>query len=102
MSWIRFGVVFVVLLVVLLVATQFALVNSDPVTVRYFAGTATVPLSLVVVFAFATGLVLASVAGWLGITRWRWKAGRLSRALDQNQKELAELRESLRKAKSSP
>lgn len=102
MHWIRVAISVVVLFAVLLVATQFALVNSDPVTVRYFVGSSTAPLSLVVVCAFATGLLIASLVGWLMATRWRWKARRLNRTAEQCRQELAELRDSMRRLKSSP
>lgn len=93
MSWIKYVLSFLVFLLVLLVGLEFALINSDPVKVNYFTGSVQVPLSAVVVSAFAVGVVLCGLLSLvLAVLPLRWRAGRLQRLLTAAQSELATLR----------
>ncbi len=58
MFWIKFILIAAILLVVLLLGVEFSTLNTDPVTVKYLLGETVLPLSLVVVCAFAAGVLV--------------------------------------------
>ncbi|HXH04058.1 MAG TPA: LapA family protein [Candidatus Competibacteraceae bacterium] len=96
MSWIKYGLSSIVLLAVLVVGLEFAVVNSEPVAVNYFLGSATLPLALVLVAAFTAGVVVTALISLLLIVLpLRWRLGRLQRTLHTQQGELAALRRKL-------
>lgn len=69
--------VLIVLSVVLLAVTLFALQNAQAVTVRFFSWELQSSLAVVTVAATAAGVVIAALVG-LASRVWRWKRGRLT------------------------
>ncbi|MFO1420512.1 MAG: LapA family protein [Candidatus Competibacteraceae bacterium] len=81
MFWIKFVLIAAILLVVLLVGVEFSTLHADPVLVNYLLGTATLPLSLVVVCAFAAGVVVTLLVGAFVVLPLRWQVARLRQAV---------------------
>lgn len=82
----------IVFLIVLLLGVEFSTVNSDPVTVNYLLGTASWPLALVVVCAFAVGVLVTFLVSLSVVLPLRWRVMRLQRAVSNKEDELGTLR----------
>lgn len=82
----------IVFLVVLVVGVEFSAMNSEPVTVNYLLGTASLPLSFVVVCAFAAGVIISFIFSLGIILPLRWRAAKLQRAVSVKEHEINDLR----------
>lgn len=82
----------IIFLIVLVVGVQFSAVNSEPVTVNYLLGTASLPLSFVVVSAFAAGVVVSFIVSLGIILPLRWRVTRLQRSVSVKDHEIKDLR----------
>lgn len=92
MFWIRFikvVLITAILLVVLVLGVEFSTLHSDPVTVNYLMGTAIMPLSLLVVCAFAAGAVLTGLIGMFVVLPLRWQVARLRQAASSKDQEIS-------------
>ena len=91
MFWIKFVKVVLIaglLLVVLLLGVEFSTLHADPVTVDYLLGKTTVPLSLVVVCAFAAGVIVTALIGAFVVLPLRWQVARLRQILSSKEQEI--------------
>ncbi len=91
MFWIKFVKVVLIaglLLVVLLLGVEFSTLHADPVTVDYLLGKTTLPLSLVVVCAFAAGAVVTAMIGAFVVLPLRWQVARLRQILSSKEQEI--------------
>lgn len=52
----------ILLVIVVLLGLSFALMNAQPITLNYYFSTVEAPLSLLIVFALATGAALGVMA----------------------------------------
>ncbi len=84
------GVLF--FLLVLLLGISFSSLNSDPVTVNYYIGSITLPLSVVVVSALAIGVIAAFVISLTSVLAFRVRIANLRRNVRQRDQELTALR----------
>ncbi len=92
MSWIKFIkylLIAAILLVVLLLGVEFSTLHADPVPIDYLLGKTTLPLSLVVVCAFAAGVLLTSLVGAFVVLPLRWRAARLRQAISSKDQEIS-------------
>ncbi|HRD50438.1 MAG: LapA family protein [Candidatus Competibacter sp.] len=92
MLWIRFikvVLVTAILLVVLVLGVEFSTLHTNPVTVNYLMGTATMPLSLLVICAFAAGVALTGLVGMFVVLPLRWQAARLRQAASSKDQEIS-------------
>ena len=91
MVWIKFVKVVLIaglLLVVLLLGVEFSTLHADPVTVDYLLGKTTLPLSLVVVCAFAAGAVVTAMIGAFVVLPLRRQVARLRQILSSKEQEI--------------
>ena len=91
MFWIKFVKVVLIaglLLVVLLLGVEFSTLHADPVTVDYLLGKTTLPLSLVVVCAFAAGAIVTAMIGAFVVLPLRWQVARLRQILSSKEQEI--------------
>ncbi len=79
-------------ILVLFVGVGFSSLNSDPVTVHYYIGTAELPLSVVVISAFALGVLCAFLVSLNVHLGSRWTASRLRRDLRLREREIGQLK----------
>ncbi|HKK06447.1 MAG TPA: LapA family protein [Gammaproteobacteria bacterium] len=83
---------FVVLAVILVLGVAFAVLNAEPVTLKYYFGSRQAPLSLVIVLSLTIGALLGMAAGvglWL---RSKREVARVRKAARLAEKEVANLR----------
>ena len=73
MFWIKSILIAAILLAVLLLGLEFSTLHADPVTVNYLLGTTSLPLSLVVVCAFALGVAVTAMVGAFVVLPLRWQ-----------------------------
>ena len=78
-----------ILLVVLVLGIEFSTLHADLVTINYLLGTATLPLSLLVVCAFATGVALTGLVGALVVLPLRLQVARLRQILSSKDHEIS-------------
>lgn len=86
--WIYLGL----LAIVFLFGITFALSNSDPVQLRYYFGEWHAPLSIIVVVAFVTGIVLGMLSAGLVLLRLRRQLRHKTNALRLAEEEIVRLR----------
>ena len=77
---------FVVLCLVVL-GVSFALINADPITLHYYVGECSMPLSLLLVIALGVGVLIGLSFSFWTVFRLKFKNRYLKRqlALDQKQ-----------------
>jgi putative membrane protein len=88
-KFIKFVLIAAILLVVLLLGVEFATLNDAPVTIKYLHGEAELPLSLVVVCAFAAGAFVTALIGAFVVLPLRWQVARLRQAVAGKDQEIA-------------
>jgi putative membrane protein len=71
---------------------SFALLNAQSVTMDYYLGATTMPLSLALTLVLAVGAILGLLAGSGALLRQRRQTATLRRQLASAEKELNELR----------
>lgn len=91
MFWIKFILIAAILLVVLLLGVEFSTLHVEPVTVNYLLGQTTLPLSLVMVCAFAVGVVVTALVGAFVVLPLRWQVVRLRQVVSSKEQELQAL-----------
>lgn len=85
-------IVLLLALIVVAVGLSFAMLNSEPITLDFYLGALSLPVSLWLVLALAVG-VLLGLSSALGIlTRQRWQLKRLRREAASSREEVSELR----------
>jgi len=85
-------VTYLLLLAIILIGITFAVLNPTIVTMNYYIGRKTLPLSLLLVSVFAFGCLLGLlVAGWF-VLKTKIKNYRLAQQLKVAEKEVQNLR----------
>jgi len=85
-------VTYLLLLIIILIGITFAVLNPTIVTMNYYIGQKTLPLSLLLVSVFAFGCFLGLlVGGWL-LLKMKIKNYRLKQRLKVAEKEVQNLR----------
>lgn len=96
MFWIKFILIATILLVVLLLGVEFSTLNTDPVTINYLLGATTLPLSLVMVCAFAAGVLVTALVGAFVVLPLRWQVARLRQTVSGKEHEISLLARKVR------
>ncbi len=89
MFWIKFVLIAAMLLIVLLLGLEFSMLHTQPVTVHYLLGTATLELAWVIVGAFAAGVLLSALVGMFVVLPLRWQAARLRQSVASKDQEIS-------------
>lgn len=82
----------ILFLLLLALGISFAVHNADPVTLNYYFGSITGPLSMMVVVSLAVGAVLGVGTSLLLVFSQRRKVARLQRKLNTCEQEIRNLR----------
>jgi len=80
------------ILVIVLFGMTFATLNSESVTIDYYLGQTTFPLSLLLVSVFASGCFIGMVAGFWLLIKAKLLNYRLHQQLSLAEKEIENLR----------
>ncbi len=93
MFWVKFILIAAIFLVVLLLGVEFSTLNADEVTVKYLLGEgeAKVSLALVVVCAFAAGVLVTALIGTFVVLPLRWQVARLRQVVSGKEQEISVL-----------
>lgn len=91
MPWLKFLLVIAILLAVLVLGVEFSTLHADPVTVNYLLGKTTQPLSLVVICAFAAGVLVTALVGAFVVLPLRWQVARLRQTVSDKDQEIGVL-----------
>jgi len=93
MFWIKFILIAAILLVVLVLGVEFSVLNTDEVPVKYLLGQGQIelPLSLVMVCAFAAGVLVTMLVGAFVVLPLRWQVIRLRQVVSSKEQELQAL-----------
>lgn len=89
MFWIKFVLAAAILLIVLLLGVEFSTLNANPVQVDYLLDKVELPLSLVVVGAFAAGALATALIGAFVVLPLRWQVVRLRQAVAGKDQEIS-------------
>lgn len=98
-----------ILLPIVLAIVLFAVGNRAPVTVGFDPLAAeppmfafAIPLFVLLLLVLIAGVILGGVSAWMGQSRWRWRARRLSAELKASRGEAEKLRRQLETAAAQP
>lgn len=80
------------ILIVILFGISFAVLNLDAVTINYYFGQSSLPLSLLLVLVFALGCLIGMVVGFLLLLKAKLRNYRLRQRLRLAEKEIENLR----------
>lgn len=83
---------YLLLLIIILLGISFATLNSGIVTLNYYVGHKTLPLSMLLVSVFAVGCCLGLLVGLSIVIRLKVKAYRLRQRLKVVEQEVTNLR----------
>jgi uncharacterized integral membrane protein len=89
MLWIKFVLIAVILLAVLLLGVEFSTLHANEVSINYLLGETKLPLSLVVVGAFASGAFITALIGVFVVLPLRWQVTRLRQAVAGKDQEIS-------------
>lgn len=81
-----------ILLAIVIFGMTFATLNSESVTINYYFDTSTLPLSLLLVVAFAMGCLLGIIVGLWMVLKAKIRNYRLKQKLSLAEKEIENLR----------
>lgn len=85
-------ITYLIVLLIILFGMTFATLNSDSVTVNYYIGEHTLPLSLLLVITFSLGCLFAMTIGFYLLLKTKLEIHRLSQRLHLAEKEIENLR----------
>jgi len=74
------------------IGAAFSAINTDPVIVNYYLGTFTAPLSVIIVLAIVSGIILGAVIIYSSTLRLRYENRRLHKKLNVSEQEIDSLR----------
>lgn len=80
------------LLIIVLFGMTFATLNSESVTINYYLGESTLPLSLLLVLMFAFGCLIGMIVGFWLLIKAKLLNYRLQQRLNLAEKEIENLR----------
>lgn len=80
------------LLAIVVFGVTFAALNSESVTINYYLGQSTLPLSLLLVLGFALGCLIGIVVGFWLLIKSKIENYRLRSRLNLAEKEIENLR----------
>jgi len=83
---------YILLLLIVLFGVTFATLNSETVTINYYLGQDSMPLSLLLVLVFALGALLGMGIGAWFVIKGKLRIRRLRQRLALAQKEVENLR----------
>lgn len=85
-------ITYLFILVVILFGISFAVLNLESVTVNYYFGQSSLPLSLLLVLVFALGCLIGMLVGFLLLLKQKLKTYRIRQRLKLAEKEIENLR----------
>jgi len=80
------------LLVIIIFGITFATLNSESVTINYYLGQSTMPLSLLLVLVFALGCLIGMLVGFWLVIKAKVNNYRLKQRLSLAEREIENLR----------
>lgn len=83
---------YILLLVVVLVGITFAALNHNEVSIHYYVGQRTLPLSILLVISFVLGSLMGLFVGFWLFLKTKIKYYRLQQQLKISEKEIENLR----------
>ncbi len=79
-------------IIVFATAAAFSAINTAPVTINYYLGTLSLPLSVIVIASIVSGIILGALAIFIGTLRLRYENRRLHKKLEITDQEINSLR----------
>lgn len=83
---------YILLLLIILFGTTFAALNSESVTINYYFGQNSLPISLLLVLVFAFGCLIGILVGFWMLIKSKLHIYRLRQRLHLAEKEIENLR----------
>jgi len=81
-----------IFVLIFLISAAFAAFNMDPVSVNYYFGELTLPLSALLVLALLAGVAVGAIVLFLGTIKLRYENRRLQHKLTVSEQEIDSLR----------
>ena len=83
---------YLLVLIIIFIGVTFAILNSETVAVNYYFDRSTIPLSLIIVIAFAIGCLIGMFIGLCFVIKAKMRNYRLHQRLSLAEKEIENLR----------
>ena len=83
---------FILIFVILVIATSFAVLNAESVNLNFYFGEIEAPLSLIIVFSVAIGAILGVLASLTLILKMKHELVKLNKTVKLAEKEVDNLR----------
>ena len=83
---------FFFLIIIVMFGVTFATLNSESVTINYYFGQSTLPLSLLLVLVFALGCLIGMLVGFWLVIKAKLQNYRIKQRLSLAEKEIENLR----------
>lgn len=77
---------------IFIVGVGFSAINMEPVSINYYLGTLTLPLSVIIVLAIVIGTILGALALFTSSMGIRYENRRLNKKLSVSEQEVDSLR----------
>ena len=85
-------VTIVIFIAVFAAGAAFSAVNNTPISIQYYLGTVTMPISIVVIVTLIIGITIGALAIFIGSLQLRYENRRLQNKIDLREQELDSLR----------
>ncbi len=67
--------------IIFVAGVAFSAINIEPVSINYYSGSITLPLAVALIFSLATGVMVGTIAMYVGGLRLRYVNRRLNKKL---------------------
>lgn len=81
-----------IFIIVFVMGAGFSAINTSPVTINYYLGTFTLPLSAIIIIAIILGIIIAALTLSTRVLRLRYENSRLNKKLAVSEQEINSLR----------
>ena len=78
----------IIFITVFIAGSAFSAINTSPVSINYYLGTISAPLSVIVVISILVGIILGAAIITLSIFRLRYENRRLTKKLQKVEQEI--------------
>jgi putative membrane protein len=82
----------VIFILVFAAGSAFSAINTDAVTINYYLGSISLPLSIVIVLSMVTGIILGALIITVSTLKLRYENRRLTKKVKQAEQEIDNLR----------
>jgi len=81
-----------IFIIVFAIGSAFSAINTDPISVNYYLGSISAPLSVIIVLSIVTGIIIGATVIYTSTLRLRYENRRLQKKVAVSEQEIDSLR----------